>query len=201
MSVLSLWLLFLVMLNPVALFLYLSPIIDEMDNAIFLKIIEKATFIAWTIYALFILTWELIFQKVFQIDFEAFRLFWGIIIFSLAFVFIMGGRESFISMRNSVDDMASQLALPFMVGAWSISVSIIIGNDYMAVPGLLILLAVLTVNALIIISIKAIRDKYFLWAYKGQFKNFLAIIFRLNSFFMGAVGIDMVVSAIKALFL
>jgi multiple antibiotic resistance protein len=45
-------------------------------------------------------------------------------------MFIVGGRESFIQMRENLDDMASQLALPFMVGAGSVSVSILIGNAY-----------------------------------------------------------------------
>jgi len=68
--------------------------------------------------------------RIFQIDFESFRLFGGIVIFSMACMFIVGGRESFIHMRESLDDMASQLALPFMVGAGSVSVSILIGNAY-----------------------------------------------------------------------
>lgn len=185
------------MLNPVALFLYLTPVMDDLDQHSFLLIIWKATLIAGLIYALFIVTWDYIFLKVFQIDFESFRLFGWIVIFSMACMFIVGGRESFIQMRENLDDMASQLALPFMVGAGSVSVSILIGNAYGPQQWLMLLCAVLFINMISIILIKRTKDRFFTWRLKGQFKNILAVVFRLNSFFMGAVGIDMLLMAIK----
>ncbi len=188
------------MLNPVALFLYLTPVMDALNKQSFLWIVWKATLIAGVIYALFIVTWDYIFLNIFQIDFESFRLFGGIVIFTLAFMFIVWGRESFIHMRESLDDMASQLALPFMVGAGSISVSILIGNAYTWQQWLLLLGAVLWVNLLVIMLIKWIKDAFFMGALKWYFKNILAIVFRLNSFFMGAVGIDMTITAVRNIF-
>ena len=188
------------MLNPVALFLYLTPVMDDLSKHEFLWIIWKATVIAGLIYALFIISGDYIFLNIFQIDFESFRLFGWIVIFTLSFMFIVWWRESFIHMKESLDDMASQLALPFMVGAWSISVSILIGNAYTVQTGLLMLLVVLAINLLVIMSIKYIRDTFFMWKLKWYFKNILAIVFRLNSFFMWAVGIDMTITAIKTIF-
>lgn len=200
MDMVSLWLLFLVMINPVALFLYLNPHIEDMEQWMFPKVIWKATLIAGLIYSIFILTGDFIFLKVFQIDFEAFRLFGWIIIFALAFMFIVDGKESFIKMRNCIDDMAAQLALPFMVGAGSISVSILIWNAYDFFEGALILLVVLLANFLIILALKLIKDSVFHNWLKPYFDKLLWVVFRLNSFFMGAVGVDMILTAITHTF-
>jgi multiple antibiotic resistance protein len=84
-----------------------------------------------------------------------------------------------------------------MVGAGSVSVSILIGNAYGPQQWLMLLCAVLFINMISIILIKRTKDRFFTWRLKGQFKNILAVVFRLNSFFMGAVGIDMLLMAIK----
>lgn len=63
------------MLNPVALFLYLTPVMDDLSKHAFLWIIWKATIIAGIIYAFFIVSGDYIFLNIFQIEFESFRLF------------------------------------------------------------------------------------------------------------------------------
>lgn len=200
MSLISLWILFLVMLNPVALFLYLKPISKNLSRQQFFGIVRKATIIAWIIYALFIFSGDYIFLNIFQINFDSFRLFGWIVIFTMAFMFIVDGKEWFIQLKSDLDDMAAQLALPFMVGAWSISVSILIWNGFSLWEGMLLLSAVLTINLMSIMTIKLIQGWFFEWRFKPYFDKILSVVFRLNSFFMGAVGIDMIITAIKWLF-
>ncbi len=196
----ALWLLMIVMLNPVALFLYLSPLSDKLSYQAFLNIVWKATVISWLIYMFFIVSGDFIFLKIFQIDFNSFRLFWWIVIFSLAFRFILSWKESFIKMKESLDDMAAQLALPFMVWAWSISVSILIGNAFSLLHGVVLLIIVLLLNGWIIMLIKHIQLFMETKRHKEYFTKILSIVFRLNSFFMGAIGVDMVITWIQWLF-
>jgi multiple antibiotic resistance protein len=51
------------------------------------------------------------------VEFDSFRLFGGIVILATAYLFIVHGRKSFLDMKSTLDEMAQQLALPFMVGA------------------------------------------------------------------------------------
>jgi multiple antibiotic resistance protein len=81
------------MLNPVALFLYLNPIAHTISRRQFFGIVRKATLIAGAIYALFIFSGDYIFLNIFQINFDSFRLFGGIVIFTMAFMFIVNGKE------------------------------------------------------------------------------------------------------------
>jgi multiple antibiotic resistance protein len=68
---------------------------------------------------------DIIFQETFQIDFESFRIFGGIIAFSYACYFIVKGQKAVIIMKEDLDDLAAEIALPFMVGAGMISLSIV----------------------------------------------------------------------------
>lgn len=52
------------------------------------------------------------------------------VIAGFALMYLLHGKKSFINMRGDLDDVAQQLALPFMVGAGSISVSVLIGYEY-----------------------------------------------------------------------
>src|SRR6056297_1476511 len=112
---------FLAMLNPFALFLYLEPLRKDLSHQSFRQVFIKATAISYAISLVFLLTGDFIFQQVFQIHFEAFRVFGGIIIFSLAYLFIIKGQKAFIQTKANLDDLASEIALPFMVGSGTIS--------------------------------------------------------------------------------
>jgi multiple antibiotic resistance protein len=127
-------------------------------------------------------------------------LFGGIVIFTMAFMFIVNGKEWFIQMKSDLDDMATQLALPFMVGAGSISVSILVWNEFPLVEWLGLLIAVLCINWFAIVTIRMMQGRFFEWKLKPYFDKILSVFFRLNSFFMGAVGIDMIITAVKWLF-
>ncbi|MFW5755581.1 MAG: MarC family protein, partial [Tangfeifania sp.] len=74
----------------------------------------------------FFLSGDFIFRRVFQIEFESFRIFGGIIIFSYAHFFIVKGQRALIMIKENLDDLASEIALPFMVGAGTISLSILL---------------------------------------------------------------------------
>lgn len=90
---------FLVMLNPFALFLYLEPIRKDLDHHNFLKVILKASIISFGICLTFFIAGDIIFQEVFRIRFDSFRIFGGIIIFSLAYHFIVSGQKALIIIK------------------------------------------------------------------------------------------------------
>lgn len=189
------------MLNPVALFLYLKPLIAHATFSEYNKVVWKATIISGLVYTVFILTGDAIFTDVFGINFNSFRLFGGIIIAGFAIKFLLHGKSSFIDTKGTLDEVAEQLALPFMVGAGSISVSVLIGYQYTAWEWLTILIVTMMVCAMLLILFWLIRQYVFVGMMKQQFDKILTIVFRLNSFLMGAVGIDMIITAIRNLFL
>lgn len=190
----------LVMLNPFALFLYLEPIRKDLSHKNFMRVIFKATLISFAICLAFFFLGDSIFRKVFQIDFESFRIFGGIIIFSYAYFFIVRGQKALIMIKENLDDLASEIALPFMVGAGTISLSILLSQKHSMLIGSLSLVIIFSVNFLTLFMLKRFRDMIEGKKFKTAFDKNMEVLLRLNGFFIGAIGINMVLTGINNMF-
>ncbi|MFO7869246.1 MAG: MarC family protein [Bacteroidales bacterium] len=191
---------FMVMLNPFALFLYLEPIRKDLDHKKFIGVIFKASLISFTVCLLFFFLGEFIFDSIFQIDFESFRIFGGVIIFSYAYFFIVRGQKALIMIKENLDDLASEIALPFMVGAGTISLSILVSYNHPTWKGLSIMIIVFIINFFTIFMLKKIRDNLEGKKWRTAYDKNMEVLLRLNGFFIGAIGINMVLTGIKNMF-
>lgn len=190
---------FLVLLNPFALFIYLQPVMKGLSKKDFLKVLFKATLISFAIYFFFLYSGEFIFDKVLQINFEAFRIFGGIIFFAFAYLFIIQGKKSLISMKEDLNDLASEIALPFMAGAGTITLSILIGKKYLLLKGFVILAVIMVLNFIIIVLLIYLRDTLS-EKMKIAFDKNMEIGLRLNGLFAGAIGLNMIIVGINNLY-
>ncbi len=188
---------FLIMLNPFALFLYLQPIMKELSHNDFVKVLAKASLISFLIYLVFMFTGDFIIKKIFQIDFESFRIFGGIVIFSFAYYFIVKGQLALVHMKENLDDLAAEIALPFMVGAGTISLAILMGNSLSPTIGPIALTLIMAINYILILILKAIRDEINKKRFRIAFDKHMEILLRINGFFIGAIGIDMIITGLK----
>lgn len=186
---------FLVLMNPFALFLYLAPVMKELGAARFLQVLFRASIISFVIFAVFALTGAFIFSDILKISFEAFRIFGGIIIFTFAFLFIVQGKDSLIAMKEDLDDLAAEIALPFMIGAGTITVSIVIGDNHSKFVALGIIFGVLAINYLFVIGFMYFRAR-FKKNMRVAFDKNMGMFLRLNGFFVGAIGLDMIIRGI-----
>lgn len=191
---------FMVMLNPFALFLYLLPVMRALSTRDFGKVVFRASFISFGIFLFFLITGVLLFRDVLQIRFESFRIFGGIVIFSLAFLFIVKGQRALIQMKEDLEDLASEIALPFMVGAGTISLTILMAQDLPFVQGFFSLVISLLANAIAILILKWFRDSIESKKFRVAFDKNMEILMRLNGFFLGAIGVNMVVTGINNLY-
>lgn len=189
-----------VMLNPFALFLYLEPIRKDLDHKPFISVIAKASLISLFICYAFFFSGEFLFKKVFLIDFESFRIFGGIIIFSFAYFFIVKGQRALIMIKEDLNDLASEIALPFMVGAGTISISILTSYRHTRIIGILVLLIAFAINFLSIYLLTIIRDSLEGKRLKTAYDKNMEILLRLNGFFIGAIGINMILTGIQNMF-
>jgi multiple antibiotic resistance protein len=174
---------------------------DELDNISFIKVLIKATWISFLIYIFFLFSGQFIFENIFNIDFEAFRIFGGIVIFSFAYLFIVNGKKAFIQMKTKLDDLASEIALPFMVGAGTISLTILLSYNFSKKIGVLLLIIILAINFLIIMFLKSLKDNIAKNRFKIAFDKNMDILLRLMGFFVGAIGINMIITGITNFFL
>ncbi|MDA1354426.1 MAG: hypothetical protein O3A01_08205, partial [bacterium] len=193
---LQLGLAFFILMNPFAQFLYLKSVADDLEWRTFAIVYGKATIMSLVIYLLFAAFGEFLFRKVLDISFESFRIFGGTIIFSYSYIFIMRGAKGIIQTREDLDDLASEIALPFIVGAGTIYLSILIGTRADSfLQASLILSGVMLLNYVIVIMFAYIKD-LFRKRRQVAFDKYLGIMTRLNGFFIGAIGVQMIVEGI-----
>jgi multiple antibiotic resistance protein len=192
---------FIVMMNPFALFLYLSPVMKDLKQKEFLLVLIKATFISYAIILFFILSGDFIFAYLFQIEFNSFRIFGGIVIFSFAYFYIVKGKKALIQLRGSLDDLAAEIAMPFMVGAGTISLAILAAEEHNMLTNMVILPLILIINFSIIVGLKFIRDHLMQKRLRIAFNKSMGILLRITGFFVGAIGIDMILIGIQRLYL
>lgn len=191
---------FLVMINPFALFLYLNPVMRELTDRQFTVLLLRAAGISFVFFMIFLFGGDFLFEKVFRIEFDSFRIFGGIVIFSFAYYYIVQGKKSLLQMKEDLNDLASDIALPFMVGAGSISITVIIAHNFTAVEGFFMILGALLVAIATILILKVIKDYIILKEFRTAFDKAMEILLRLNGFFVGAIGIDMILTGITNLF-
>ena len=191
---------FIVMLNPFALFLYLEPIRKDLNYNSFIRVLIRATLISFAISLFFFFIGDMVFRNVLQINFESFRIFGGIIIFSFAYFFIVKGQRALIVMKEDLDDLASEIALPFMVGAGTISLSILLSQNLSYSLGFVSLVVVFVINLLILILLTYLRKSITKKKIRIAFDKNMEVLLRLNGFFIGAIGVDMIIKGIMNLF-
>ncbi len=187
---------FLFLLNPFGLFLYLGPVMKSLTNREFREVLLKASIISFMIFLVFAVLQDFLFDFIFDINFNSFRVFGGIIIFSIAYLFIMKGEKAFIQLKGSLMEIANQVALPYMVGAATISLVILMSEKFTLSLTILMLAIILAINHMIIMGMKFLRESLETRKHELVFDRMMDLLLRLNGFFLGAMGIDMVVSGI-----
>lgn len=188
---------FLILLNPFALFVYLHSVMEELPRKVFFKVLAKATAISFFIFLLFAVFGTIIFEKLWSIRFESFRIFGGVVITTYALIFIIQGRSSFFTLKGTLDDLAAEIALPFMVGAATVSLSMVIGNS-IALPKAIITISIpLILNLGLIMLLAYIKYDLLKEELKIIFDKITIFLLRLNGFFVGAIGVNMMITGIK----
>ena len=190
---------FLTLLNPFALYIYLIPVQKELTWRDFVVTLVKASGIAGGIFMVSAFFGQAFFENVLDLNFEAFRVFGGLVLIMFSTSFIVQGRQSFITLKGSLDDLAGEIALPFMVGAGTISLSILIGSNTRAVQTFVTISLVMICNFLVVLLMAYLRKH----AHKVRFRKRLLynneMLLRINGFLLGAIGVDMVFRGLRVL--
>ncbi|MFW6351499.1 MAG: MarC family protein, partial [Bacteroidota bacterium] len=116
------------------------------------------------------------------------------------YLFIVKGQKALIMIKENLDDLASEIALPFMVGAGTISLSILLSRSHTLWIGTLSLIIIFSINFLVLYLLKKFRDSIEGKKFRTAFDKNMEVLLRLNGFFIGAIGINMVLTGINNMF-
>ena len=112
----------------------------------------------------------------------------------------MYGAKSMIQTKENLDDLASEIALPFMVGSGTLYLSILIGRSASSFGVILgTIFSIILLNYSLVWLFVFIKDQ-FRRRQQIAFDKYMGIFMRLNGFFMGAIGIHMILDGILYFF-
>jgi len=179
-------------INPIALFVYLAPVRQDLSEKDFFIVLFKATIISLTINLFFTFSGEYLFTDLLKINFNSFRVFGGIVLLSIALISIVQGKKALIAFRGSLDDLASEIALPFMTGVGTISICVLVGSKYPPTSSLIINTASLAITYVTIFILFWARYHINSKKWNTAFDKVLVTFIRINAFILGAFGVDMI---------
>ena len=190
---------FIVILNPFALCLYLSGIIEDLDSKQFFKVLSLASLVSYIVFAVFSLFGDKLLITVFSVRTEALRTFGGLVFLVVAYNYVTkGSSEATAILRGSLDELPSQIAVPFMIGAGTITQAILIGKRSNALSSVIILLFAVAISTLFVLVFKYVRDKI-KERHIQTFDRYVNILSRINGLIIGAISIEMIVSGVSNL--
>jgi multiple antibiotic resistance protein len=190
---------FVTLINPVAIFVYLLPLKQARGINAFTKILIRASLATFLIYAVFALFGEQIFTDILRVDFRSFRIFGGLVLLGISLNFLVYGKRRQIKTKGEDYEIAAQVALPYMVGTGTLTMSIIMGRALGKPTAILIIGAVIAISFAIILILALIRQGM-KKNVKLAFDRNLDIFMRLNGFFVGTIGVDLVIKGVQGFF-
>ena len=184
-------LLMLVIINPFAQMVYLSRLIEDTTPKQFANIYGQGIAMTLGVCLLCAFVGEFVLFKVFQITLPAMRVFGGLINLQLAYSYVMKGPEGIKLFRGDITQLAQQIALPVMVGAGVVWVSIRIGKSHPPLATAGIIFAAIAINGAAVLLYQLLLNRV-----KGRLRTavikYFGMAMRLNAMLIGAVSIQMI---------
>lgn len=187
---------FLAILNPFALCLYLVGVMEDLDFRAFVRVMSGACIISFIVFSIFALAGESVLIGCFHVKPNALRVFGGVIFLIVGYNYVVKGYRTTELLRGSLEELPSAIALPFMIGAGTLTQSILIGKLNSRPVALLILLAGIAISFFVVFAFRAIRDRMKTTREK-VFDRYVNIMVRINGLLVGAISTEMIVSGIR----
>ena len=191
---------FIAILNPFALSLYLASLMDDLDRKQFFSVLLQASLISTAVFFVFAWCGEPLLVDFLAVDPSALRVFGGLIFVIVAYNYVTKGYKATVFLRGDLEGLPSSIALPFMIGAGTITQAILTGKRHDTINAFLIILCTLTICFVIVAIFKVIRD-HMSGSRERVFQRYVNILARLNGLIIGAISIDMIAEGLKHLWL
>lgn len=188
---------FLAILNPFALCLYLAGLMQDLTLKTMAVVLVKACLLSLVVFTVFAVTGDRVLRAM-SVKTEAMRLFGGIIFFVVGYNYVTKGYKATEMLRGtllSLHELPSAIALPFMIGAGTITQSILVGKNHTnPAIAFTILLAGVLVAFCIILIFKTIVDGL-QRKQERVFERYVNTMARLNGLVIGAISTEMVITS------
>ena len=189
---------FLAILNPFALCLYLEGVAGDLKMHQFVVVMLRASVLSLLVFWVFAFAGDDLIVNTLGIRFAAMRVFGGVIFLVVGYNYVVKGYRAAVMLRGSLDELPSAIALPYMIGAGTITQAVLVGKQLPRPSALLVLFSGVFISIVVVLLFKVFHD-HMQGARERIFDRYINILARANGLLIGAVSTEMVVSCLRML--
>lgn len=188
--------LLLVLINPLLLVIYLTDMVQKLDQRQFNQVLLRAGFIAFLVFCFFAILGDMVFVSLLQADFASFQIFGGIVFFLIGLQFVFRGPTALEILRGESRHLAGAVAMPVLIGPGSISASVVIGKRHEPLLACLIVLIAIAVSMVALALLKTLHD-HVRPRNEELIQRYIEIAGRVMALYVGTIAVDMVMRGLQ----
>ena len=188
--------LMLVLLNPFLIIIYLTDMVQNLDQKQFTSVMLRAGSIASLVFFCFAILGDAIFEGFLQAEFASFQIFGGIIFLLIGLQFVFRGPSAIEILQGRSKHLAGAVAMPVLIGPGTISASVVIGKKHTPLIACASVLIAVLCCIISIIVLKKIHDMV-LPRREELVHRYIEIAGRVTALIVGTIAIDMIMRGIR----
>lgn len=188
-------LLLLMLLNPFLLIIYLIDLVQDLEIGEFSRVMFRAGLISTTVFAVFALLGDVIFEDLLQARFASFQVFGGIIFLLIGIQFVFTGPGALRSMRGAPEHIAGSVAMPIMIGPGTVSASILAGSRLPPLQAVAGIALTVLITVAVVLLLKWLHD-FVKPRNEKLIERYVEVMGRVTALVVGTYSIEMIMQGL-----
>lgn len=190
-------LLLLMLLNPFLLIIYLLDLVQDLEAADFRRVLVRAGLISGSVFSIFALLGDVIFEDLLQARFASFQIFGGVIFLLIGIQFVFSGPGALRSIRGAPEHIAGSIAMPIMIGPGTVSASILAGSR---VPGPLAVAGIFGAVGLTVAVMLLLKRMHDFVKPRNEklIERYVEVMGRITALVVGTFSIEMIMQGLNS---
>lgn len=188
--------LLLVMLNPFLLIVYLTGIVQKLDQLQFTRVLVRAGLIAGAVFCFFAILGDAVFVRFMHVEFASFQIFGGIVFLLIGLQFVFRGPTAITILQGESRHLAGAVAMPVFIGPGSISASVVIGKREDPLTACVVVITAMLICVATLALLKKLHDVV-LPRREALVQRYIEIAGRVTALIVGTIAVDMIMRGLS----
>ena len=185
-----------VLLNPFLLIIYLTDVVQKLNQTEFNQVLLRASIISSVVFCIFAVLGDAIFVRFMQVEFASFQIFGGIVFFLIGLQFVFRGTSAVEILQGESQHLAGAIAMPVFIGPGTISAAVVIGKKHDPIVACIIVVSMALLCAIVLVLLKKLHD-VILPRKEAIVTRYIEIAGRVTALIVGTIAIDMIMRGIR----
>lgn len=185
-----------VLLNPFLLIIYLTDIVQKLNQRDFNQVLLRASIISSVVFCIFVIIGDAIFVRFMQVEFASFQIFGGVVFFLIGLQFVFRGPAAIEILQGESKYLAGAIAMPVFIGPGTVSASVVIGKKLEPITACAVVVVMVLICAITLMLLKFLHD-VILPRREEIVQRYIEIAGRVTALVVGTIAIDMIMRGIS----